>query len=144
MCLGCVRKDVDVTEGLVKQIILPWCRSCERYLSASGQQWVVAAPESRELLGICLKKCKLGGHTSVKLVDGGFLWTEPHSKRLKVKVTVQKEVFANTVLQQTYVVEVMLSHQQCGDCEKIMAKNTWKAIVQVRQKVHHVTSGALF
>ena len=147
MCLGCIRKEVDITSGLLKQITMPSCRSCGRYLSANGLQWILAEPESRELLGICLKKCKIGsgsgsgsgsgGSGGVKLVEGGFLWTEPHSKRLKVKVTVQKEVFANTVLQQTYVVDVMLVNQQCTDCEKIMAQNTWKAVVQVRQKVSH-------
>ena len=26
------------------------------------------------------------------LVDAGFIWTEPHSKRVKVKLTIQKEV----------------------------------------------------
>lgn len=48
-------------------------------------------PESRELLTFCVKKIK--GLTKVKLVDAGFVWTEPHSRRLKVKLTVQKEVF---------------------------------------------------
>lgn len=28
----------------------------------------------------------------VRLVDAAFVWTEPHSKRLKVKLTIQKEV----------------------------------------------------
>jgi NMD protein affecting ribosome stability and mRNA decay len=28
----------------------------------------------------------------VRLVDAGFIWTEPHSKRIKVKLTIQKEV----------------------------------------------------
>lgn len=28
----------------------------------------------------------------VRLIDAGFLWTEPHSKRIKLKVTIQKEV----------------------------------------------------
>ncbi len=41
----------------------------------------------------------------VKLVDAGFLWTEPHSKRLKVKLTIQAEVFNGAILQQTFVVE---------------------------------------
>lgn len=27
--------------------------------------------------------------SQVKLVDAGFIWTEPHSKRLKVKLTIQ-------------------------------------------------------
>lgn len=30
--------------------------------------------------------------TQVRLIDAGFLWTEPHSKRIKLKVTIQKEV----------------------------------------------------
>lgn len=46
------------------------------------EEWVSAALESRELLSICLKKLK--GLNRVKLVDAGFVWTEPHSKRLKV------------------------------------------------------------
>ena len=32
------------------------------------------------------------GLSKVKLVDAGFIWTEPHSKRLKTKLTIQKEV----------------------------------------------------
>jgi len=28
----------------------------------------------------------------VRLIDASFMWTEPHSKRIKVKLVVQKEV----------------------------------------------------
>lgn len=28
----------------------------------------------------------------VRLIDAGFVWTEPHSKRIKLKLTIQKEV----------------------------------------------------
>ena len=31
----------------------------------------------------------------VRLIDAGFIWTEPHSKRIKVKLTIQKEVGCN-------------------------------------------------
>jgi NMD protein affecting ribosome stability and mRNA decay len=34
----------------------------------------------------------------VRLVDAGFVWTEPHSKRLKVKLTIQKEVSCSLFL----------------------------------------------
>eukprot|EP00198_Chlamydomonas_reinhardtii_P011820 XP_001701157.1 predicted protein [Chlamydomonas reinhardtii] len=44
MCVNCIRSQVDITEGIQKQ---------------------------------------------VKLVDAGFIWTEPHSKRIKVKLTIQ-------------------------------------------------------
>jgi nonsense-mediated mRNA decay protein 3 len=30
-----------------------------------------------------------------------------------------------------------VSYQQCDDCTRIMAKNTWQSKVQVRQKVSH-------
>ena len=46
--------------------------------------------ESRELLALCLKR--LRGLNKVRLVDAGFIWTEPHSKRIKAKLTIQKEV----------------------------------------------------
>ena len=33
----------------------------------------------------------------VRLVHAEFIWTEPHSKRLKLKLTIQKEVSAACV-----------------------------------------------
>ena len=65
--------------------------------------WVRAELESKELLTFCVKKVK--GLSKVKLVDAGFIWTEPHSRRLKMKVTIQKEVLNGAILQQTFVVE---------------------------------------
>jgi NMD protein affecting ribosome stability and mRNA decay len=46
------------------------------------RHWVKCELESKELLTFCIKKLK--GLNKVKLVDAGFIWTEPHSKRLKV------------------------------------------------------------
>lgn len=71
----------------------------------------------------------------MKLVDAGFVWTEPHSRRVKVKLTVQKEVFTSTILQQVFVVEYVVNYQQCDACQRYQAKDTWNAVVQVRQKV---------
>jgi nonsense-mediated mRNA decay protein 3 len=65
------------------------CRNCERFLSPPSA-WTLARPESAELLSICLKKLK--GLNKVRLTDARFIWTEPHSKRLRVAVTIQKEV----------------------------------------------------
>ena len=39
------------------------------------------------------------------MIDAGFIWTEPHSRRIKVKLTVQKEVMGGTMLQKTVIVE---------------------------------------
>jgi nonsense-mediated mRNA decay protein 3 len=86
----------------------------------------------------CLRRLK--GLAKVKLVDASFVWTEPHSKRIKVKLTIQKEVFTNTILQQTFIVEFVVGNMFCVDCHKQEAggdENNWVAVAQVRQRVSH-------
>ncbi|XP_031572749.1 60S ribosomal export protein NMD3-like [Actinia tenebrosa] len=134
MCVGCIRTQVDITEGIPKQSNLYFCKGCERYLQPPAN-WVTCSLESRELLAICLKKLK--GLNKVRLVDAGFIWTEPHSKRIKVKLTIQKEVMNSTILQQVFVVEFVVQSQMCDTCHRRAAQDFWKATVQVRQKVTH-------
>lgn len=134
MCVGCLRSQVDITEGIPKQGNLYYCKACERYLQPPSQ-WVACALESRELLALCLKKLK--GLNKVRLVDAGFVWTEPHSKRIKVKLTIQKEVVNSTILQQVFVVEFVVQSQMCDACHRQAAQDYWKAVVQVRQKTSH-------
>ncbi|XP_005109089.1 60S ribosomal export protein NMD3 [Aplysia californica] len=134
MCVNCLRSDVDITEDIPKTSVLNFCRSCERYLQPPNQ-WVKAALESRELLSVCLKRLK--GLNKVKLIDAGFVWTEPHSMRIKVKLTVQKEVMNGAVLQQVFVVEYTVQSNMCEDCHRVEAKDFWRAVVQVRQKCDH-------
>ncbi|KAJ7699637.1 NMD3-domain-containing protein [Mycena rosella] len=125
LCVACLRNS---------QPSVSFCRNCERFLSPP-QTWTLARPESSELLSICLKKLK--GLNKVRLTEAHFIWTEPHSKRLRVSMTIQKEVLTNTILEQTFELEYLVQHGQCPDCAKLAAKNTWKALVQVRQKVPH-------
>lgn len=54
----------------------------------------------------------------MRLVDAGFIWTEPHSKRIKVKLTVQSEVMGGAVLQQVFTVEFTQIAQLCDDCRR--------------------------
>jgi nonsense-mediated mRNA decay protein 3 len=96
---------------------------------------MVAAPESRELLALCLKKLK--GLNKVRIIDASFVWTEPHSRRIKVKITVQDEVSDGVLLQQSFEVVYVVAFQQCPDCAKSYTANVWRACVQVRQKVLH-------
>lgn len=134
MCVACLRTEVDITEGIPKQGSLYYCRSCDRYLQPPNQ-WITCALESRELLALCLKKLK--GLNKVRLVDAGFVWTEPHSKRIKVKLTIQKEVFSGTILQQIFIIEFTVNFQMCDGCHRHEAKDFWRALVQVRQKTEH-------
>ena len=107
---------------------IQFCRFCERYLQPPNQ-WVQAALESRELMALLLKRLK--GLKDVKLIDASFLWTEPHSKRLKVKLQVQAEVVGGAILQQTFVVEFVVAYQMCPDCHRTEAKDHWNCLVQV-------------
>ncbi|KAG2489285.1 hypothetical protein HYH03_012305 [Edaphochlamys debaryana] len=135
MCVNCIRSQVDITEGIQKQVTILWCKECGRYLQPP-KHWVAAELESKELLTFCIKKIK--GLAKVKLVDAGFVWTEPHSKRLKVKLTIQAEVFNGAILQQTFVVDYVVENNMCPDCNRQNANpNSWNACVQLRQHVFH-------
>lgn len=95
-----------------------------RYLQPP-EQWIKCSLESRELLGLCLAKLK--GLNRVRLIDAGFVWTEPHSKRIKVKLTIQAEVLGGAVLQQVFIVDFVVNGQFCTDCHRVEAKDFWKA-----------------
>jgi nonsense-mediated mRNA decay protein 3 len=133
MCINCLRSQVDITVGISKQVTMFFCRNCGRY---QGPPWMNCELESRELLALCLKKIK-GLNKEVKLVDASFIYTEPHSRRIKVKVTVQKEVVSSSIMQQSFVVEFVVANQQCEDCQRSFTEHTWNAVVQLRQKVQH-------
>merc|ERR1719471_395353 len=87
-CAKCPQNEVDITDRISKELMVFRCRGCGAWFQNPG--WVQCELESRQLLGVCLKKIK--GLKQVKLVDAGFIWTEPHSMRVKLKVTIQKEV----------------------------------------------------
>jgi nonsense-mediated mRNA decay protein 3 len=54
-----------------------------------------------------------------------------------VCLTMVSQVLTNTVLEQVFEVEYLVQGGQCPDCARLAAKNTWRAVVQVRQKVPH-------
>jgi len=93
-CIQCLKSQVDITEGISKTVQLHHCRECNRY---QRPPWVKCELESAQLLSLCLKYVK--GLKRVKMVDAAFIWTEPHSRRLKIKITIQKEVLNGTLLQ---------------------------------------------
>ncbi|OAA47673.1 nonsense-mediated mRNA decay protein 3 [Metarhizium rileyi] len=134
LCFNCVKLTVDISQGIQREATLNFCRDCDRWL-LPPTSWVVAMPESRELLALCLKK--LRGLHKVRIVDASFVWTEPHSRRLRVKLTIQDAVQDGVLLQQSFEVVYIVATQQCPECAKSYTANVWRACVQVRQKVLH-------
>ena len=134
MCASCLQTRYDIGAGISKQVQQHTCRGCNRYERRDGS-WAVVEPESKELLALLLRKPR--GLAAARLADASFIWTEPHSRRLKLKVTIQKEVVSGAVLQQQFTVEFILSNKQCTGCQRREAKDTWVAVLQMRQKVPH-------
>uniref|UniRef100_A0A673B9E4 60S ribosomal export protein NMD3 n=1 Tax=Sphaeramia orbicularis TaxID=375764 RepID=A0A673B9E4_9TELE len=129
MCVDCLRTQVDISEGIPKQVSVHFCKQCERLVSWQFGLYVIKIKTF-----LMLKEYFL---VQVRLIDAGFLWTEPHSKRIKMKLTIQKEVMNGAILQQVFVVEFVVQSQMCDDCHRVEAKDFWKAVVQVRQKTQH-------
>lgn len=137
LCYDCVKLTVDISQGVQREATLHCCKDCDRWLLPPNS-WITAAPESRELLALCLKK--LRGLNKIRVVDASFVWTEPHSRRIKVKLTVQDSVQDGVLLQQAFEIVYVVAGQQCPECAKSYTANVWRASVQVRQKVDHKRS----
>ncbi|KAJ4826388.1 hypothetical protein Tsubulata_026130 [Turnera subulata] len=134
MCVKCLRSEIDITEGLRRYVIIAHCPECDSYLH--DKSWIKAQLESTDLLALCIKKLNL--IKAVRLVHAEFVWTEPHSKRIKVRLRVQKEVLHGAVLEQTYVAEYTQKEQMCEACTRVQANpDQWVAAVQLRQHVPH-------
>ncbi|CAH9113177.1 unnamed protein product [Cuscuta epithymum] len=135
MCANCLCSEVDITEGLQKHVIIRYCPQCECYLQPP-RSWIKAPLESKELLTFCVKR--LTNLNAVHLVHAEFIWTEPHSKRIKIKLRVQKEVLHGAILEQAYTIEFVVQYLHCDSCAKVHAnQDQWVAVVQLRQNVSH-------
>lgn len=135
MCVRCLRSEVDITEGLQKHVIIIHCPECGCYLQPP-RTWVKAQLESKELLSFCVKRLK--NLNKVRLIHAEFIWTEPHSKRIKVGLKIQKEVLNGAVLEQGYIVDYVIEDQMCESCCRVHANpDQWVAVVQLRQQVAH-------
>ena len=85
----------------------------------------------------CSRPLKEGApFPQVKLVDAGFVWTEPHSRRIKVKLTIQAEVMNGAILQQTFVIEFVVEPHMCMDCTRANTNSSiWTACAQVNPPI---------
>jgi nonsense-mediated mRNA decay protein 3 len=131
LCSVCEKSSIDITEGITKNILMHYCKGCDRYLRPP---WTRCDIESQEMMSLCLSKIK--GLGKVKIVDTSFVWTEPHSKIIKLKLTIMKEIEKSNI-QTSFIVEYKIEWTQCDDCKKTFTPHLWSASVQIRQKVSH-------
>ena len=134
-CVDCIRARVDITAGIPKSQLLFFCTRCRRYEKHQGG-YVEAELESRDLLALCLRKMPQLKRT-VKLTDAAFVWTEPHSRRVKIKLTIQKAVTGGLLMEQSFIAEFVVRGKTCEDCVRSEQTGVWTAAVQVRQRRPH-------
>jgi len=144
--------------GGAHDISVHQCRRCRRYErpseSSSTGRYEYHEPESPELLALCLKHIPALQHSKggeqhaksvgvgrIHVVDAMWVWTEPHSMRLKVRLMVRAEVEGGglgagggVTVQQRVMVELVVKFKQCAECNREFTNRTWHAVVQLRQK----------
>jgi nonsense-mediated mRNA decay protein 3 len=135
-CATCLASKTDISKGISTDVTLHQCRGCQRWHKEAGK-WIACDLESRELMALCLANVSGLRGADRRLVDAAWIWTEPHSMRLKVCLTIQREVEVGTILQQSFVVTYCVRNQQCIECQSEFRQGSWKSLVQVRQRVAH-------
>ncbi|KAJ3681731.1 hypothetical protein LUZ60_014304 [Juncus effusus] len=137
MCVRCLRSRVDITEGLPRQAAVNFCPDCSSYLHPPNK-WLKFNQDSQELLHFLLKKLHVRFSKFVTLSHAEFLFTEPHSKRIKIRLRVRKEVMNGAILEQPHTVEWVIHDRLCPSCSRLAANpDQWIASVQLRQHVNH-------
>ena len=132
-CMACLSVTTNIASAIEPSLEVEMCRTCGKWYR--NPQWVAYEAESAELLAMCVRRVR--GLRGLHLVDASWIWTEPHSRRLKVKLTVRKEVLSGTALCCSAVVEFVVRTRNCDGCNKVAAKDLWSAKVQLRQRAEH-------
>ena len=131
ICDACEKKSIDISSGISNQSTIYYCKNCQRYMRPP---WIKCELESTDMMNLCLSKIK--GLNKAQIVDSAFVWTEPHSKLIKVKITIQK-FLDKQLATASLILEYKVEWTQCDDCKKTFTPHLWNASVQVRQKVNH-------
>lgn len=152
-CSTCLAQQFDLREILQRgELTIHQCRQCRRFettkLSSNSISYQEYNLESPELLSLCLKRIPAlqddkyisnnnnNNVSNIHVTDALWVWTEPNSMRLKVRVTVRATVgeSQNTVIQQRCLITYVIRFKQCPECNREYTNRTWHALVQVRQK----------
>lgn len=141
MCTTCLQLEYDITKEIDKVITLIQCSKCNRY-HVKQDQWNFYDLESQHLLSFLLKKVpNLSNNNTnknaIKILNASFIWTEPHSKRLKILLEFQKDIDNNITIKTKVIIEYVIINKQCLDCIREATDHTWGGLIQLRQFCGH-------
>ena len=131
-CEACLKKSLNIKTCIPTEFELQYCKGCKRFLRPP---YVKIERDSADMMKLCLSRIK-SYDKKVKIIDSNFIYTEPHSKVIKIKISIQKEVEKN-ILSQNLIIEFKEKWNLCRDCQKLQTPHTWSSCVQIRQRVPH-------
>ncbi|EHY66793.1 hypothetical protein NERG_00433 [Nematocida ausubeli] len=110
------------------------CSTCMRY-SVPPSGWTTLRFEGPEMLAYLLKK--IPELAKLKLVDAYFIHSEEHSKRVRMKVSIDRtsemDIFGLEHAEELDITWV-IKGKHCLDCARAASNQTWNCVVQLRQK----------
>ena len=131
-CEACFRKSLNIKTSIPTEFEIIYCKECQRFLRPP---YVKISRESTDMMNLCLSRIK-SYDKKVKIIDSNFIYTEPHSKIIKIKITMEKEIEKN-IITQNLIVEFKEKWLLCRDCQKNQTPHIWSSCVQIRQRVPH-------
>ena len=131
-CEACFRKSLSIKTSIPTEFEIIVCKECKRFLRPP---YVKIERESADMMNLCLSRIK-SYDKKVKIIDSNFIYTEPHSKVIKIKVTLEKEVEKN-IITQNLVIDFKEKWLLCRDCQKVQTPYVWASCVQIRKRVPH-------
>ena len=143
-CINCLKPKIneELKNGLkldnngdLKEITQ--CNECKRFQHFNGK-WIHHEWESPGLLNMLLKYLHLE-QQEVKIVDASFVYTEEHSRRIKINITFDRAVLDGTLdVRSNCLAEFKQKIKMCPDCQRDHNPHNWGACLQLRQrKVGH-------
>ena len=131
-CEACFRKSLSIKTSIPTEFEIVFCKECKRFLRPP---FVKIERESQDMMQLCLSRIK-SYDKKVKIIDSNFIYTEPHSKIIKIKITLEKEIEKNIIIQ-SLVIDFKEKWLLCRDCQKLQTPHIWVSCVQIRQRVPH-------
>ncbi|EIJ89376.1 60S ribosomal export protein NMD3 [Nematocida parisii] len=133
MCYECTVRElpklsIDTTREVDR------CGTCMRY-SVPPSGWTTLRFEGPEMLAYLLKK--VPELARMKLVDAYFIHSEEHSKRVRMRISIDRTGELNMCsVEYSQELEIMwvIKGKHCLDCARAASNQTWNCVVQLRQK----------
>lgn len=146
MCNPCLQQQPDFKLFASEiQLEIIQCPKCEKWcLDNALNNWQSYQMESNELLTACMKKIP-GMHSNhdVKVLGTAWIWTEPHSRRLKFYVDIERLILQEKVpIQQRVICSYVVKMSQCLSCIHGASEHTWGAMIQFRCALEYEQKGS--